>query len=196
MNKKPTLFYINLLVKFILFLFFFIAIVFQPEHLEGKGMVFRAPFFLASAVVIPIIAKVKGWKEYPYDADIFVVMPFLLDTFGNMFYLFDAVWFYDDLIHCINWIFLVLAYHSFRFRKINDTRDALLLGMGFGALSIIAWELMEWLISVDGLGTVGNLSLSYVDTVGDLFTSTVGGIIGSIIGVKTLGKKNKLVPLK
>ena len=63
--------------------------------------------------------------------------------------------------------------------------DAVLLGVGFGAIAIIVWEAFEWLISDAGplAGDVPDaLSLTYGDTVGDLVLSTTGGLLGSLIG--------------
>lgn len=178
---------LNIALKILLFLMFFIATFFPIDHLEGKAIAARAPFFLGAVLVLPILSKVKKWKTYPHLADVFISIPFLLDTGGNLLYLFDSVWFYDDLIHALNWTCLVLAFHALRFRTITDARDAILLGIGVGAIMIVAWELVEWFVSVDGIGAAGALSLTYGDTIGDLFTSTFGGIVGSVIGVKWLG---------
>src|SRR5690606_20191606 len=74
---------------------------------------------------------------------------------------------------------------AFRYRNVTDHRDAVLLGVGFGAIAIIVWEAFEWLISDAGplAGDVPDaLSLTYGDTVGDLVLSTTGGLLGSLIG--------------
>ena len=38
----------------------------------------------------------------------------------------------DDVLHAINWVFLVAAFHAFRFRNVTHKREAILLGYGFG----------------------------------------------------------------
>ncbi len=91
------------------------------------------------------------------------------------------------MLHALNWILLVGAFHAFRFRNVTDRRDALLLGYGFGALAIVWWEAMEWAVSEDGFGGAGGLALTYGDTVGDLVLSSTGGLLGSILGVWLLG---------
>ena len=63
----------------------------------------------------------------------------------------------------------------------------MLLGYGFGALAIVGWEAMEWLVSEDGIGGADGLALTYGDTIGDLVLSTTGGLLGSWIGVRRLG---------
>jgi hypothetical protein len=84
---------------------------------------------------------------------------------------------------------LVAAFHAFRFRNVTDRRDAVLLGYGVGALAIVWWELMEWLVSEDGIGGAGALSLTYGDTIGDLLLSSTGGLVGSLLGVRWLGPR-------
>ena len=74
-----------------------------------------------------------------------------------------------------------------RFRNVHDRRDAVLLGYGFGALAIVWWEILEWVVSEDGIGGAGGLALTYGDTIGDLLLSSTGGLIGSILAVRRLG---------
>ena len=80
-----------------------------------------------------------------------------------------------------------MAYHAFRFRNIHERTDAILLGYGIGAIAIVWWEVMEWVVSEDGIGGAGGLQLNYGDTIGDLFLSSSGGLLGSIIALFILG---------
>ena len=119
--------------------------------------------FWTSTVIVPIIARIRGWSPYPHTA---------------------------DALHALNWILLVGAFHAFRFRNVTDRRDAILLGYGFGAITIVWWEVMEWAVSEDGFGGAGGLALTYEDTIGDLQLSSTGGLLGSIIGVIWLGPRH------
>lgn len=177
----------NYAVKGLLVLSFVIAIFFPPDVLEGKAMGARAPLFLAPAIVVPLLAKFRNWDPYPHTADAFLSLPFLLDTLGNLLGFYDDFLVTDDVLHTINWVFLVYAFHAFRFRNVFDRRDAILLGYGFGALMIVLWEIFEWAVSEDGFGGAGGLALTYGDTVGDLGLSSTGGLVGSIAGVMLLG---------
>jgi hypothetical protein len=181
--------YLNISVKILLLLSFVIAIFGGLDSVEGKGMNLRAPFFLMPLWLVPLIAKLKKWDSYPHIGDALFTMPFLLDTLGNLFGLFDSLKIFDDILHALNWMFLIMSYQAFRFRKVSDNRDSILLGAGIGAIAIIIWEAIEWAVSVDGFGAVGNLQLSYEDTLGDLLLSTLGGFIGSILGTKLFGAK-------
>ena len=177
----------NYAVKAALVVAFGIAIIASPAVVEGKAMEFRAPLFLAPAVVIPILAKVRNWDPYPHTADALVSLPFLIDTLGNLFGFYDSFAVTDDVLHTLNWVPLVAAFHAFRFRNVFDRRDALLLGYGFGCIAIVWWEILEWAVSEDGFGGAGGLALTYGDTIGDLLLSSTGGLIGSWFGLRYLG---------
>ena len=187
-DRQDATRWINLGVKLCLFSAFFVALVFQPDVVEGKAMPYRAPLFLAPAVIVPVLARTRGWRPYPHTADALLSAPFLIDTLGNLFGFYDSYSVTDDVLHAVNWVLLVAAFHAFRFRNVADNHDALLLGYGFGAIAIIWWEGLEWVVSTDGFGGAGGLDLTYGDTVGDLFLSSTGGLIGSIVGVMWLGR--------
>lgn len=187
LDRRPWMAIINLVVKAALVLSFVVAVGFEPSTVEGKAMGFRAPLFLAPAIAIPILARLRGWEPYPHTADALASAPFLIDTLGNLFGFYDNYPSTDDVLHALNWVLLVGAYHAFRFRSVTDRRDAIMLGYGFGALAIVWWEAMEWAVSEDGFGGAGGLALTYEDTIGDLILSSTGGLLGSILAVWWLG---------
>jgi hypothetical protein len=152
-------------------------------------MGFRAPLFLAPAVAVPLLARLRRWQPYPHLADALASAPFLADTLGNLFGFYDEYPPTDDVLHAVNWALLAAAYHGFRFRNVHHRDDAVLLGYGFGAIAIIWWEAMEWAVSEDGWGGAGGLALTYTDTVGDLVLSSTGGLVGSIVAVRLLGPR-------
>ena len=177
--------WLNIAIKVALLVSFAIAIFATPDVVAGKNMGARAPLFLAPAIIVPIIGRVRRWSPYPHLADALLSVPFLLDTLGNLLGFYNDYGSTDDVLHFINWVFLVMAFHAFRYRTVNDHRDAIFIGYGFGAIAIIVWEAFEWLISDAGPfagGVPDALSLTYGDTVGDLVISSTGGLIGSLIG--------------
>ena len=178
-------------VKVALLLAFVIALTLPLEQLEGKGMAFRFPLFMLSTVVMPLAWR-RRFSPYPATADVFVVAPFLLDTLGNLVGLYDAYDATDDVLHTVNWVLLVAAFHAWRFRRggsaaVMSSSDSWLLGAGIGALAIVGWEIAEWIVAETGAG--GGLALTYGDTVGDLALSTAGGMLGSWLGVRYLGAR-------
>lgn len=186
-DRLATARWVNLVVKAALVACFAVAIGLQPDVVEGKAMGFRAPLFLAPVVIVPVVARMRDWEPYPHTADALLAAPFLIDTLGNLLGVYDEFPQTDDVLHALNWVLLVGAFHAFRFRNVHDRRDAVLLGYGFGALAIVWWEIMEWVVSEDGIGGAGGLSLTYGDTVGDLLLSSTGGLIGSLLAVRWLG---------
>ena len=180
---------LNIAVKVGLVVAFFVAIVIVPDSVDGKAMPMRAPLFMASAVLVPVIGWRRHWSPYAHTGDLLLAAPFLLDTLGNLFGLYDEYPQTDDVLHALNWVLLVAAFHAFRFRAVNDRRDAVLLGYGFGAIAIVWWEVLEWLVSTDGIGGADGLSLTYGDTIGDLLLSSTGGLVGSVLAVALLGPK-------
>ena len=178
----------NITVKAVLIAAFVVAILFEPSGAQGKGMEYRAPAFLGSAIFVPIIAIKRNWDPFPHTADALLAAPFMLDTVANTAGFYERFNATDDVLHLVNWILLVGAFHAFRFRNVHHRKDALLLGYGIGGLAIIWWEAFEWLLSTEGPLTGGNgLALGYTDTVGDLILSSSGGLLGSILAIRLLG---------
>ena len=180
-------------MKAALALAFVVALTVPLDQLEGKGMAFRFPLFMLSAAVVPL-AWWRRFRPYPATADVLVVAPFLLDTLGNLAGLYDSYDVTDDVLHTLNWVLLVAAFHAWRYRRAGSVEamsraDSWLLGAGIGALAIVGWEIAEWIVAETGAG--GGLALTYGDTVGDLALSTAGGMVGSWLAVRYLGGRER-----
>ena len=63
----------NAAVKIGLAAAFAVALLVPLDHLDGKAMPARAPIFLASAVLVPVIGRRRGWDPYPHVADALLV---------------------------------------------------------------------------------------------------------------------------
>ncbi|MEO6571945.1 MAG: hypothetical protein ABIO83_10400 [Ilumatobacteraceae bacterium] len=144
---------------------------------EGKGMAFRAPFYLLPLAVVPVVWRWRGRRPpYPYLVDALVVAPFLLDTLGNALNFYETFDVTDDVLHTVNWILLVAGITLALLRTMLNRLGIWVMAYGIGGLAIIWWEAAEWL--VQQLGTAG-LGLTYGDTIGDLVLSSTGGALGS-----------------
>lgn len=155
---------------------------------EGKGMAFRLPLFLAPALIVPIHHAIRRRSDpgrtYPWALDAGLTIPFLLDTFGNAVGLYDSVDVTDDVLHFVNWCFLmggITTSIGVAATRGGPERSAprwliWLAGTGVGALAIIGWEIAEYGVMKAG---VGNLSLTYGDTLFDLALSSAGGAVGA-----------------
>jgi hypothetical protein len=167
-------------VALVLALAFSVAFPNLPQF-EGKGMAFRAPFFLLPMAAVPIGWRMRGRRPpYPALADALVISPFLVDTLGNALNFYNSFASTDDVLHALNWILLVAGITLLVLRTRVPRLAAWTLGYGIGALAIIWWEAAEWL--VQELGTAG-LELTYGDTIGDLILSSTGGAVGAGLAI-------------
>jgi hypothetical protein len=148
---------------------------------EGKGMAFRAPFYLLPMAVVPVVWQLRGRPApYPHLVDALVVSPFLVDTLGNALNFYETFSATDDVLHFLNWVLLVGGITLALLRTYLTPLAIWTMASGIGGLAIIWWEAAEWL--VQELGTAG-LGLTYGDTIGDLLLSSTGGVVGSALAL-------------
>ncbi len=144
---------------------------------EGKAMGGRALAYPLSTLIVPAVWFV-WFRRYPYPIaiDILVVLPFFIDTAGNALDLYDTIEWWDDANHLVNWAILTagaaVALSYLPLGRLN--RFA--LGVGFGAVTAIGWELAEYITFIRNSP---ELATAYTDTLGDLALGTLGAIIGS-----------------
>ena len=151
----------------------------------GKGTAYRLPLFLPPALVIPIIWMVRrrSSSAYPVALDVGLTLPFLLDTAGNAFGLYDSVDLTDDVLHFVNWALLFGGVTTALRRADLPKWIVWAAGSGFGAMGSIGWEVSEYAVMQTG---VAGLHLTYRDTLGDLVLSTLGGCFGALVAVRGL----------
>lgn len=164
--------------------------VLQPDlpQFQGKAMDTRLFTFGASAVVLPLVWSVwRGWRagrSYPHGTDICVVLPFLMDTAGNTFDLYDRVVWFDDALHLLTWVPWVIAFGLLLHYAPPLPRWAHFgLVLGFGAVTHILWELGEYITFIR---FSDELATAYTDTLGDLALSLTGSTIGAALCVTAL----------
>ena len=158
--------------------------VLNPDlpQFAGKAMAARALTYPLAAIVVP-----AGWwlfarrRAFPFEVDVLIVSPFLIDTAGNALNLYDTIGWWDDANHLVNWAILtagfVLALRWLRLGPVN----AAFLGVGFGATTAILWELMEYFAFIRDSP---ELRTAYTDTLGDLGLGLSGSVIAStLLGV-------------
>ncbi len=162
----------------------------------GKGWPERCLGYPLSALVVPILWRLNSQRHrrngdrfspYPHLADALLVTPFVLDLLGNLANLFDTISWFDDALHFTNWTFLVVALVFLVSPPVLERWTVILLGSGMGALAIVLWEALEWVIQ--DMGTTG-LQLTYDDTIGDLVLSTAGGILGAFVAARLRSRRD------
>ena len=174
MNRKGL--WANLAVKLVLVGLLLFSVFSDLERFSGKAMTARALTYPVAALVVPIVWLLRGRRRpYPHAIDVLVVLPFVIDTGGNVADLY-SVWWFDDVAHFLNWWILVSAVALALRRTTLGPSVSWCLAVGFGAVTEILWELGEY--TVMKLGSSG-LQLTYVDTIGDLALGGGGTLLGA-----------------
>ena len=151
----------------------------ELDRFAGKGMTARAFLYPVSIVVIPIVWTLRGKRPpYPHLADLLLALPFIIDLGGNALDLYNTVVWFDDVAHAVTWMFLVLAIGSLILRLGLEPWITTALSIGFGAVSHILWEIIEFVAM--WVGSPG-LQLTYEDTIGDLALSLCGTVIAGLV---------------
>jgi hypothetical protein len=132
-----------------------------------------------SIVVIPMVWTLRGKRPpYPHLADLLLALPFIIDLGGNALDFYNTVVWFDDVAHAVTWMFLVLAIGSLILRLGLEPWITTALSIGFGAVSHILWEIIEFVAM--WVGSPG-LQLTYEDTIGDLALSLCGTVIAGLV---------------
>ncbi|TML09356.1 MAG: hypothetical protein E6G39_16335 [Actinobacteria bacterium] len=181
MNRR--LLTIDLALKAALVLLLLHAVVFPdlPQY-QGKGIGWRLLLYPISSILVPL-----GWfvarltrAGYPYLIDIFVGLPFLIDTAGNAANFYDRIDWWDDAMHFVTWVPWVLAFGLAVRRRPNLRRfDVAAITIGFGAATHIVWELLEYVAFIRD--NPNEYQSAYRDTMGDLTMSLLGSITGGVL---------------
>jgi hypothetical protein len=148
---------------------------------HGKSMAGRAVGYPIAALVVPSvwwIVRRRRRIAYPYAVDILVVLPFLIDMAGNAANLYDTISWWDDVNHLVNWAILVGGFGVLLLRTRLGAWPIFGLGIGFGAVTAILWELLEY---VTFIRNSPELKTAYHDTLGDLTLGLSGSIIAAVV---------------
>ena len=153
---------------------------------EGKAVTGRAIGYPIAALVVPAVwwwvGRRRGWR-YPFAVDILVVLPFLIDTLGNTANLYDTIDWWDDANHFVNWAILVAGFGQLLVRTPLQRVVVAALAVGFGAVTAILWELLEY---VTFIRHSSELRTAYTDTLGDLALGLGGSTLAALLTVTVL----------
>src|SRR5439155_2798232 len=84
-------------------------------------------------------------RTLPWAGFALIGAPFLVDVSGNTLDLYDAIWWWDDANHYVNWLLLCLGLGLLIERA--EVRPRWILAVvitGLVSLLAILWELGEW----------------------------------------------------
>jgi hypothetical protein len=156
--------------------------VLNPDlpQFSGKAFTGRALAYPVALLLLPIIWWLVGRSRmaFPVVADILLGLPFLIDVAGNAANLYDAIEWWDDLNHFVNWalhtaaIALLLRIGPWGYK----TRVA--LAFCWAVTSAVLWEFAEAVTFVPGSAEA---STAYGDTLLDLALGMLGGLIAAVV---------------
>ena len=190
----------NLMVKVLLVALLLHAVAFPdlPQY-AGKGIVPRLILYPVSIWLVPLVWWLV-WRRrdrpmpYPHLIDLLVALPFTIDTGGNALNLYDTIDWWDDLMHFVTWVPWEVAFGLvIRERAHLQRADVAAITIGFGAVTHIIWEVLEYLAFIRN--NPSELAGAYRDTIGDLVLSLCGSITGGVLVATVLFGGARLRPL-
>lgn len=177
MRVAPAL---NVAAKLLLVALLLYAVA-NPEmpRFAGKAMGIRAVLYPLATLLVPLGWRLRGRpRPYPHGGDTLLAGPFLVDVGGNVANLYDTVVWFDDAAHAVTWMLLVLGVGQLLLRLRLPPWITAALCIGFGSVTHVLWEILEYLIMISGRT---GLHLTYGDTVGDLAASLSGTVLAGLV---------------
>ena len=147
-----------------------------PQYAD-KAMQGRALAYPLAVLAIPA-AWALFWRDRPFPvvADLLFTLPFLIDTLGNALDLYDSIEWWDDANHFFNWALLSAAFVTLGWPRAANRATRIALGVGFGAVAAIIWELLEYATFIPDSPEAAT---AYRDTLGDLGLGLLGSLLGA-----------------
>lgn len=192
-SRSQRLLVSDLLLKAALFGLLAVAVAFPNlAQFEGKAMLGRAIGYPIAVLILPVsfwLVRRRGRAiSYPYDVDILITLPFLIDVAGNALDLYDSISWWDDVNHFVNWGLLAGGFALLLRRLPIGPRELAALAIGFGAVTAIVWELVEYVAFIRNSPEKGS---AYTDTLGDLSLGLSGSIVAAIVVASTLRRRRE-----
>ena len=158
------------------------------ERFEGKAFGGRALAYPIATLIVPIAWWLVARRRerppaYPYALDVLLVLPFLIDTLGNVLDLYDTISWWDDANHFVNWFLLTAAFGQLLVRLPIGPLNAFALAVGFGAVTAVLWEFAEY---VTFIRNSPELDTAYTDTLGDLALGLSGSVLAATLTVRMM----------
>jgi hypothetical protein len=146
------------------------------DRFDGKAFGARLVAYPLLMLLLPAVYALARRPPH-WAAFAWIMLPFAVDVTGNTLDLYDAVVWWDDLNHLVNWLFLGLGAGLLMARAGVRPRWALWVAVtGLGAALAIGWELAEWFTFIRH-GT--ELDTAYQDTLGDEALGTLGAAVAA-----------------
>ncbi|MFD0691506.1 hypothetical protein [Actinomadura fibrosa] len=174
-----------LLLKAVLAALLVLALAFPDwDRFADKAMGARAIGYPLAVLLLPVLWTAFRRRGVPWDIDLLITAPFVIDVAGNALDLYDTVDRFDDACHFGNWFLLAAAAGVAvrRWGRLPSWAVALSCA-GIGAITAILWELAEYQLFI--LDTPETVTI-YRDTIGDLMLGLLGSAAaGALTAVAT-----------
>ena len=195
--RHRTLFVVDMALKAALVGLLLFAVARQDlPQFHGKAVEGRAIAYPVAALVVPVawwLRRRRHPTPYPFVLDILVVLPFFIDTLGNALNLYDTIGWWDDANHFVNWAILTAAFGQLLVRLPLTRWTAWGLAVGFGGVTAILWEFMEY---VTFIRNSPELETAYRDTLGDLALGLSGSVLAATLTVTVLWPASRASPAR
>jgi hypothetical protein len=166
--------------KVLLFALLLSAIVWPDlSGLKGKATTARLIVYPLGAMALPIIWYLARRRQpFPWLADLLMTLPWLVDLAGNRLDLFDAVPWWDDLMHFALWGLLTAGVLVAFTARTMSRGLTTMVALGFGTTAAVIWEAGEY---VAFIRHSPELQTAYTDTLGDLVLGTLGALLAGLV---------------
>jgi hypothetical protein len=146
---------------------------------KGKAAGSRAFAYPMAMLIVPGIWWLFYRRQpFPWLGDLLLCMPWFTDTLGNRLNLYDAVPWFDDWMHFMNWAFLTSGFLVIALPRGSSFWHALERGLAFGVPTAVLWEITEY---VTFIRHSPELETAYVDTLGDLTLGSIGTVLAVVL---------------
>ena len=162
------------------------------DRFEGKAFAARLVAYPLMMLLVPAFYLAHRRRNddgtpLPWGPFALLMLPFAIDVTGNTLDLYDAVGWWDDANHFVNWFLLALGAGLLLAAVPVTPRWALgVLVAGVGALLAVGWELAEYWTFIRG-GT--ELDTAYTDTLGDEVLGCLGAAIAGFVIFRRAGDR-------
>lgn len=149
------------------------------DRFADKAMGVRVAAYPAAVMLVTLVWALRGrGRRFPWDVDLLVTLPFLVDVAGNAADLYDTVGWFDDACHFGNWA-LLSAAAGVALRRWGGLKPwaMALTCSGAGAIAAILWEFFEYGVFI--LDTPETVTI-YRDTIGDLMLGLTGATLAGL----------------
>jgi glycopeptide antibiotics resistance protein len=117
-------------------------------------------------------------RPFPWLGDLLLCLPWFTDTLGNRLNLYDAISWFDDWMHFMNWALLTAGFLVITLPRGLPWWRSVERGLAFGVPTAVVWEIAEY---VTFIRHSPELATAYTDTLGDLVLGTLGTILAALL---------------